>query len=76
MKDVCPCHNCPDRSADPNCHGYEGKYCPHGYLAWEERQRKRREERQRKEQEAAAVEGCRIEALKKIYKSQKRRGKT
>ena len=29
----CPCNGCPDRTADPNCHGENG-HCPHGYLEW------------------------------------------
>lgn len=72
MKDPCPCYGCPDRSADPNCHSYDGVYCSHGYSEWAERRRKEREARQAQEQRDAAADRCKIDALRKIYKHQKR----
>lgn len=39
----CPCIDCPDRQADPNCHGENG-HCPHGYLDWKAGKQKKKEE--------------------------------
>ena len=72
MNDPCPCYNCSDRSANPNCHSADGKYCKHDYIGWAKRNTKRREERQKKEQEIAAAVGAKVDSLRRIYRHQKR----
>lgn len=63
----CPCKDCTDRCAEPNCHGETG-HCPHGYLEWKKLQDERKEKALNERRAEVMVTSNKIEILGKVAK--------